>query len=76
MQRELIEIDNISTHLYCVICEEVFLDPRRLGCGYILLLFIILVIHFVMTALNCGKINNRHAQFVEKNSAKRGFQRI
>ena len=37
----------ISKYLNCTICQELFKDPMRLGCGYFDLFNPLLVIHFV-----------------------------
>jgi hypothetical protein len=34
--RNFLKMDSISRHLYCTICQEVFDEPKRLVCGYVI----------------------------------------
>jgi hypothetical protein len=38
--RNFINQDNVSKHLFCTICQEIFDNPYRLNCGYLKLLIL------------------------------------
>jgi hypothetical protein len=39
IQRNLINKTSASKHLLCIICQDLFDDPVRISCGYILISF-------------------------------------
>jgi hypothetical protein len=64
IKRAFINPSTINRHLYCCICQDVFIDPVRTQCGYF---FNYLDIHFVIFVLSNGLLLRNTVQFVKRN---------